>query len=669
MKNRFSKILVLVLSLALILGVALAVSVSAEDTKPEIISKNMNYGEKFVILYAVDAETVAEGPVTLKIYSDSEKANLVDSYTVDTPVYEEKLQKDIYKFYTNGIAPKEIADIFYAEAIDAAGNTSDLVSYSVVEYMLERLYGGYELSPEQTAMYTKSLEFGAAAQDLLAAQDPIRVNDYKYVRIDGGTANGVTKGMFLKNTSLSIAKNEIPSNALFWGWNVTAGGETERKSVVDTLVLEDNTVLVANIIADGSRGYFNTFGGYTYDGITESLPVSKLFVTNDLVDRIGVDSVDVTFESHPSTNHLSLVSASETDTVFEIGRGNTSYHEGAAFKTASSSGNYVVFETDIYMSNLSTLNFDIGFAYTSDAATNAEMLDYGKYNVAYKDGGFDVFGVTVAPEKWVNISVELSKNDGIIKYYVNGVNTLSVDAGTAPDISHFYIDIPAGNNTRNSWVRLNNTFCDYIEAHLAESDEYLTYNDGVVPSGMQTTGGGVASITDAPWNLTTEKVLNLVTGGTEYSYCIPVSNYSLAGANGFVFEAKMRVDTELDVYAFAFQITKPNRTMLSKENFTFTKSTYNLQLDDWTSTAAGTNHKENVKVIQGSWMDLKAVAKVTDGSFSVTYYINGVEIATSCNSDYVATAIADVYFIQLKIGSPYTGNIQLDDVRFVKTAE
>ena len=68
MKNR---IISLILALALIASVIPAIVVSADDaaTKPEIISNNIEYNDKFSLMYAVDAATVAEGPVTLNIYT------------------------------------------------------------------------------------------------------------------------------------------------------------------------------------------------------------------------------------------------------------------------------------------------------------------------------------------------------------------------------------------------------------------------------------------------------------------------------------------------------------------------------------------------------------------------------------------------------------------------
>ena len=124
MKNRFSKIFVAALAIALVLGATFALMASAE-TNPEIISNNIQYGEKFSIMYAVDADTVADGAVTLAIYTQTpaEGVDPVKTYTVAAPQTEtiRGEEKSVYVFTTDGVRAQDFADVFYAQAIDAAG--------------------------------------------------------------------------------------------------------------------------------------------------------------------------------------------------------------------------------------------------------------------------------------------------------------------------------------------------------------------------------------------------------------------------------------------------------------------------------------------------------------------------------------------------------------------
>lgn len=665
MKNRFSKIFVLVLSLALVIGVALAVSVSAEETKPQIISKNINYGEKFVIVYAVDAATVAEGPVTLKVYSDAEKANLVGSYTVAAPGYEEKLEKDIYKIYTNGIAPKDLADIFYAQAIDAEGNESDVISYSVVEYMLQRLYGGYELSPEQTAMYTKSLEFGAAAQDLLAAADPIRVNDYKYIRVEGGTVNGVTKGMFVKDTVVTLANS---GNSTLKGWN--ANSENESKLYVgNSFTVTDNYVITA-ITGATSVGYYDAFGGKSYDGLTTNVWNSFVKDAADLIDRMDNMSTDVTYETAPSTNRLTMVKESTTNTVLELGRAETYYGAGASFKITGGSGNCLSFETDLYMSNTPGLYFNIGYSHSSAAATNATFVDnYAQYNVTYKDGGFELFDTIVAPETWVNVCAELYTEEGIIKYYVNGINTLTETVGSAPDITHFTFYIP-GENTRNTYVRFDNTYFAAINKSIISSTEYETFNNGTIPSNITYSfKGGVSElkVTDAPWLNTTEKALTLVSNKSNNGDLVYFDIKEAENASKVVFEAKYFVEAAegatFPISQFIF--AGNNKNQLGVIKLLANASTNNYQIQDYISGGSG-HQTANSTAPVGSWITIRLEGYNADDTFCVDVYINGAKLMTSKNTKWADTNISDISIITLEIPAAFIGNVYIDDVKCVK---
>ena len=65
------KALVAVLSLVLLIGSAVGILVSANEAKtPTIISNNVSYDGNYSLMYAVSADSVNEGAVTLKIYKE-----------------------------------------------------------------------------------------------------------------------------------------------------------------------------------------------------------------------------------------------------------------------------------------------------------------------------------------------------------------------------------------------------------------------------------------------------------------------------------------------------------------------------------------------------------------------------------------------------------------------
>ncbi|MBQ8583878.1 MAG: hypothetical protein IJ488_04625 [Clostridia bacterium] len=231
MKNRkTAKLLVLILSLALLIGSAVGIAVSAEGAKtPEIISKNVYYGGNNHIMYAVDASTVNEGPVTLYFYDDADKAAALAetdwTYTADAPVTEKigGEEKSVYVFNTLGIAPTEFTKNFYAVAVDSTDAKSVVVRYSLLEYYLDMLYRNdikSATSGEGAAMkavFENEIASAASIQDLLFNYNdtdtddlPYVADDYYYAAIvDGATIDGAySSGIYTPGSKITLTSTD-----------------------------------------------------------------------------------------------------------------------------------------------------------------------------------------------------------------------------------------------------------------------------------------------------------------------------------------------------------------------------------------------------------------------------------------------------------------------------
>ncbi len=231
MKNRKSaKLLVLILSLALLIGSAVGIAVSAAGEKtPEIISKNVYYSGNNSIMYAVDADTVNEGPVTLKLYNDAAKAaELADTdwtYVAEAPQTEkiDGEDKSVYVFTTLGIDPTNFNEYFYAVAVDATGAQSAVVRYSLLEYYLDMLYRNdikSATSGEGAVMKTlfeSEIASAAAIQDLLFNYDADDTNDLDYLAddyyyaaiVDGATIDGAySTGVFTPGSEITLTSTD-----------------------------------------------------------------------------------------------------------------------------------------------------------------------------------------------------------------------------------------------------------------------------------------------------------------------------------------------------------------------------------------------------------------------------------------------------------------------------
>ncbi len=218
--NKALKISLLILSLALCIGAVVAMSIGAQEAetesvkKPEIISQNVKYTDKFALMYAVDASTVADGPVKLNLYNKlpGEGVSPIKTYTVSkVTTAEGNLKKDSYVFTTDGVAATALTQLFYVEAVDAAGNKSDVKRYSVAEYLYERLAGA-DASSQQRAFYNSTIDFGSSAQKVIAKEtDKTKyVSNYRYLTVEGGTVEGFSTGVYPIGAVLTPDDTTIP---------------------------------------------------------------------------------------------------------------------------------------------------------------------------------------------------------------------------------------------------------------------------------------------------------------------------------------------------------------------------------------------------------------------------------------------------------------------------
>ena len=171
MKNKLSKILLLALSLALVVCAMLAMTANAATT-PEIRNQNIEYTDKFCLVYAVPADTVSGGSATLYIHEEYPEAVGVDylkKYEVSktTLPADSGLDYEAYIFYTDGVAAMALDKVFYAQVVDANNNASAVKSYSVVEYLYTRLaeVDGKANTRQQNNLYETTIAFGTAAQE------------------------------------------------------------------------------------------------------------------------------------------------------------------------------------------------------------------------------------------------------------------------------------------------------------------------------------------------------------------------------------------------------------------------------------------------------------------------------------------------------------------------
>ena len=492
MKNR---IISLILALALIASVIPAIVVSADDaaTKPEIISNNIEYNDKFSLMYAVDAATVAEGPVTLNIYTTATAdGDPIASYTAAAPQTEkiDGADKSVYVFTSAGIAAKDLGDFFYAQAVDAKGNKSDVVSYSVVEYLLERLWGGYELTATQIDLYNTALAFGAAAQKQFAAEDAVKIGDYSYLRVVDGTVNGAEKGMFVNGTAVTLSANAK-------GWQAAFADGTTKKIDGTTYTVEASALIETyNRPLDLTTSYYTTqkaAGEQTFD-------YSSYSYWNYASNNTGTTSRYKFLANHDgmsadlvSTAHAEVETFADGGRALKIGKGTSGDHRISQIQFAnlnSADKNCFVFESDIqfnieatnqvtaakqYFARISLLD-TFGDrtqvntnSYMPTKSDNAQYFELGgafdTENDVWTNVGINDFNVESG--KWYKMTIEYYKAENTMKLYFNGylISTVEgLDANFAPVAGVIQLQ----GQAYGSSIYVDNTYVGTVDKHLAK---------------------------------------------------------------------------------------------------------------------------------------------------------------------------------------------------------
>lgn len=309
MKN--IKIFALVLTLALLITAAVCTTVFAADEAeaPLIISKNLSYEDNTHLYYAVKlTEKVNAANTTLNVYSDAACAHALATGIVGKVETLEALGGDVLVFRAPGIAAKHITRDVYAQAVTADGGKSEVVKYSVAEYLYERLYVserlGKTVTAEQKALYESYLTYGANAQTVFtnskienAEDKEVLATALNIVRvIDGTLDDGSVQKLVKAGSGATVVAT--PTDASIAQWQVTsidaAGTVTQSKTAntTDAITIAGQTIITAPQVAPplafdsaNDASYFSVQnGGYKDSDITSEYPRGQQAVTGSIVD-------------------------------------------------------------------------------------------------------------------------------------------------------------------------------------------------------------------------------------------------------------------------------------------------------------------------------------------------------------------------------------------------
>lgn len=244
-KFSFAKIASLVFVCAM-LFCALAVTAFAADDTVEIVSNNVYFGEKYQLMYAVNA------PEGATLTATDSKGNAIDV----VPYLNDEGEQVIAKGYPAYILAEGVA----AQAIDEVitftveyNGTTVTSKYSVLQYVYERLNVKNIAVDAERAMFETFLAFADAANVFIDKEEG-SFNDYKYVSVVGGIFDDDnTSGMYLPGATpfADIVGNIEVGAGQSIGWTISVdGAEATEISLADlkALTITGNTIVTATAV-------------------------------------------------------------------------------------------------------------------------------------------------------------------------------------------------------------------------------------------------------------------------------------------------------------------------------------------------------------------------------------------------------------------------------------
>jgi len=373
-----SRLVVLVLAIALLVGAVIGITASAEENEPKLMSYNVQYGSYFYMQAAVDPASVGGEGKTVKVnlYATAEATEPAVSVTAEYVT--ENIPADFggaayIAAIPYGISFADMAKTVYLEA-ECDGAKGEKVAYSIVEYLLQRLYkdGEIDEAGNQRELYLNTLAFGKSV-DTLDADKADKVADYRYVAITGGTANGKTGVMVKEGETVTLA-----SAGNVGEWTVTAYNEANQATFTKLsveegaagIVVTKNMVISGEALTPKAGIYYDLLGGYDYtefDTVLEYNDNRYVFGASHKTpylngnaegcsSHIFMQYDQATVTTMGNRLYINLV-ADPTDATNKVLRYHT-YADNVEFHALNinyagmkdlEEGNTIVFETDFYM--------------------------------------------------------------------------------------------------------------------------------------------------------------------------------------------------------------------------------------------------------------------------------------------------------------------------------
>lgn len=453
MKNRKSfRILLLILSVALIIGAAFGISAVAEENTPsvEIVAKNMSYGERFYIAFAVQGENLdAESEIGVRLYSEDPEAN-GEAVAIEAEK-SEKTYNGNPIFYSYAYPAHKAAEyvwaVPYVKGSDVVGAA---VRYSPLQYVKERLFeDAAGLTEAEKALYEEFIVFGEKAQAVIAPSDT-PISSYKYISAEGGTVDGkYSAGTFPQNATVTLDYTGEKTVG-YWKLTDAEGNVTAKNNGVAFTVESDCVAVPVFAVYDPTEGVATET--FTYD------------------DGAALPST-VTAQSLASTG----ASLAIKDGVLEFYTNNGAQDTVKFNRNAPNVANNraYTFETDLYIADWKSAEegatngtddqLTISFNNGSDYAHKIGLarVDSSVCINDYSTGSFKRSPAIAAAGEWFNLRIEWTYgsrsgdyNNSVMKIYINSELVFISAAGSVSGYVSARINVDNVRFTTNNGAEM-----------------------------------------------------------------------------------------------------------------------------------------------------------------------------------------------------------------------
>ena len=258
-KFSLTKIVSFALVCAMLMGAFMFTTVSAEDAGAEpvvkIAFKNVNYGEKYQLLFAIDAPEGAVcsaswegGDLTVSKFEknpvrDEEGNNILDGEGNIQYVDYIEVGGVQYKTYVvdQGVAAQAIDEVITLTV--TYDEYSDTQNYSILQYVHERLYVESKKATDENeiAMLEALLAYANASDAYFNPDDEAGISDLVYVSATDCTFDGNDAGMVKAGTNVTFVSSIEAGDGKVINFEVTN--------------LETNSVTTISAAAMAESGY------------------------------------------------------------------------------------------------------------------------------------------------------------------------------------------------------------------------------------------------------------------------------------------------------------------------------------------------------------------------------------------------------------------------------